>query len=876
MKHDLLYTCRKRLFCLAWAVCLPLGSYAQTVIRGQVTDAGNGQPIEAATVLLTEGSRTAPVAYTLTGSDGSFALPAAHLGDSSLVTVALLGYRSQSRAARAGRMMYFSLGMEAISLKEVEIRPGRVWGRQDTINYQVDGFLSPRDRSIQDVLKKLPGIDIDENGKIAYNGKEITHLYVEGLDLTSGKYAQISRNLQARAVEKVQVLENHQPIRVLRKKIKTEDVALNLQLKPDFRSRWMGTVEGSAGISPFLGSGAGDAFQIHRKSQSAYLYKGNNTGQDVMEEQAILGRPSDTEEPEPALSAFLRPYVFDAPLKKKRLLFNHTHSLAANHLYKMGETGRLRLNAGYASHRRREQRGTETTYYRQTDSLRIDEQRDTRLRQNLAHLGVQIEDNGENRFFTNLFELEGDWQTTEADLETGPATEADPASQLPLPAGGHLTSKAHTPPQIRQQLCTPGLRAANSLHGLWNREGYTLEVRSRLRYSDRADRLLIDSPEAPGPSAQFLPYRSWYAGHTLALLRTRGKLTGRYETGFTAETGPAGNRYGLSVTPSYQWHARFWNVFASLPLSWTKVSGGRASRFAPSPSLTLIWNPHYAWRFSAYAAYRETYGSLVSLYAAPYRLDYRHTFLPCGLLPVQQQQLYSLYSQYKHTVRELFATVNLTYTHQRNNLAEEQFFEGEQQLTRERPVTRRAEGWTLKIVFSKGFYDWGLKTSLSLVGYSGHDAGWSEGSLLPVRNRYVEGTPKISWTPLPGLEATYEAVLRYGGSTIERRDKAAVARLMPLWHIEQQAQIRYEFFPFGINFRVDHYHNDLEGGQTAGIGLADVSADWTHANWDVSLAVTNLFDKKEYRYTQYTVLQQSTSWLRIRPREFLLTAAYRF
>lgn len=876
MKYNVLDICRKWLFCLALAGCQPFGSQAQLVIRGQVTDAGSGQPLEAATVLLTKGSQPAPMAYTLTGSDGCFTFPVAHLGDSSIVTVALLGYRSQSRVAEAGRRMYFPLVMEAISLKEVEIRPGRVWGRQDTINYQVDGFLSPRDRSIQDVLKKLPGIDIGENGKIAYNGKEITHLYVEGLDLTNGKYAQISRNLQARAVEKVQVLENHQPIRVLRKKIKTEDVALNLQLKPDFRNRWMGTVEGSAGISPFLGSGAGDAFQIHRKSQSAYLYKGNNTGHDVMEEQAVLGRPSDTDEPGPVISAFLVPYVFDAPLKKKRLLFNHTHSLAANRLYKTGETGRLRVNAGYAAHRRREQRGMETTYYRQTDSLQIDEQRDTRLRQNRAHLSVQIEDNGEGRFLTNLLELDGDWQTTEADLQTGPASENAPVPQLPTPAGLRLTRKAQNLPSTRQQLRTPDLRIGHSLHGLWNWEGYAFEIRSRLRYGDRADRLLIDSSKASGPSEQLLPYRSWYADQTLALLRTRGKLTGRYETGFIAETGPAGNRYGLSFTPSYQWNTRFWNVFASLPLSWTKVAGGRASRFAPSPSLTLIWNPHYAWRFSAYIAYRETYGSLTSLYAAPYRLDYRHTFLPGGLLPVQQQQLYSLYSQYKHTVRELFATVNLTYTRRRNNLAEEQLFEGEQQLTRERPVTRRAEGWTLKIVFSKGFYDWRLKTSLSLVGYSGRDAGWSEGSLLPVRNRYLEGTPKIGWTPWPRLEATYEAVFRYGGSTIERRGEATVARLTPLWHIEQQAQIRYEFYPFGINFRVDHYHNDLEGGQRAGIGLADVSADWTNANWDVSLAVTNLFDKKEYRYTQYTTLQQSTSWLRIRPREFLLTAAYRF
>ena len=92
---------------------------------------------------------------------------------------------------------------QVFSLKEVEIHPGRVWGRQDTINYDVTRFLSPKDQSIKDVLRKLPGIDIDDLGKISYNGKEIRNFYVEGLDLTNGKYKQISENLRADAVQNI-------------------------------------------------------------------------------------------------------------------------------------------------------------------------------------------------------------------------------------------------------------------------------------------------------------------------------------------------------------------------------------------------------------------------------------------------------------------------------------------------------------------------------------------------------------------------------------------------------------------------------------------------------------------------------------------------
>ena len=111
---------------------------------------------------------------------------------------------------------------------------------------------------------------------------------MEGLDLTNGKYKQISENLRADAVQNIQVMENHQPIRVLQRKIKTEDVALNLKLRPEFRDRWLINAEGGLGASPFLWKGAADALQISRSSQSAYLYKGNNTGQDVSGEQNTL------------------------------------------------------------------------------------------------------------------------------------------------------------------------------------------------------------------------------------------------------------------------------------------------------------------------------------------------------------------------------------------------------------------------------------------------------------------------------------------------------------------------------------------------------------------------------------------------------------
>lgn len=914
MKKLVYTTGRKWIYTLCLVFTLASSLRVQTLIRGQVNDAASRQPLEAATVVLSSGDSSAPVAYTLTGADGSFTLRtqerpgSRNFGDSPdslFVTVSLLGYCTQSLPVRLEKKMLFDLTMQPFRLKEVEVRPGRVWGGQDTIHFQVDGFLGAQDRSIQDVLKKMPGIDIDEDGKIAYNGKEISRFYIEGLDLSNGKYAQLTRNLQAGAVEKVQVLENHQPIRLLREKIKTEDVALNLRLKPDFRDRWMGGVEAGAGVSPFRWSGAADALQIGRKSQAAYVYKGNNTGNDATEELALLARTGAGEEMPETISGFLEPASFDAPLKKKRLLFNDVHSVALNRLYKTGETTRLRWNADYRHDRRRQQRGSETIYYRKADSLSINEESDTRLRHDRANLSLHVEDNADYHFFTNTSELSGDWQTALTRVQTSqqpmqsgqqpaqsgqqPAQTAQPSAQIePQPTqttwqtgstsadGDSNTSTRSDRQQIRQQIRTPHLCIGNTLHGLWNRDDYTFEVRSRLSYHDQADKLWIEPAQTSGRAEYALPYRSFYTANTFSLLRKKGKITGRYETGFTAETGPAGNRYSLSLAPHYQWNYSRWSAFVSLPLVWTKVSHASGSRFAPNPSLTLIWKLNYAWRFSAYATYKESYGSLANLYRVPYRTDYRHTFVPAGRLPIRQQQIYSVYGQYKHTVGEVFATLNLTHTRERNNLTEEQCFDQEQQITLNLPIAHRSEGWSVKAVLSKGFYDWGLKTTLTGLFHSSRGAGWSEGSLLPFRNRGIELAPKISWTPWSFTEISYEATFRRAASTIGQSAGGNPTRLTPLWGLVQQGQIRFEFFPFGLSLAADHYHNDVNQDKAIDAWLADVAVNWKNGNWELCLSATNLFDKKEYRYTEYTALQHYTSWIRIRPREFLLTASYRF
>lgn len=92
---------------------------AQQVIKGTVTDAGNGQPVDAATVQIRKTGRQLPLTYTLTKADGTFILPLHQADDSLFVHVSLLGYKAIRQKITAGTRLLIRLEPEIFTLKEV-------------------------------------------------------------------------------------------------------------------------------------------------------------------------------------------------------------------------------------------------------------------------------------------------------------------------------------------------------------------------------------------------------------------------------------------------------------------------------------------------------------------------------------------------------------------------------------------------------------------------------------------------------------------------------------------------------------------------------------------------------------------------------------
>lgn len=180
--------------CLGTAAARPQndnGADTPRQISGSVYDSLSLKPLAGAAVTLMRGGKA--VSFVNTGSDGSFEIKAMR-GDRLQAT--FLGYMKKSVTVGSEQKIDIAMAQRAFTLKEVQVKGTPVFGRQDTTVFDLKRFADERDYSLTDVLKKLPGVNVDGNGKISFNGKDISRFTVESLDLTGGRYNKLTEALK--------------------------------------------------------------------------------------------------------------------------------------------------------------------------------------------------------------------------------------------------------------------------------------------------------------------------------------------------------------------------------------------------------------------------------------------------------------------------------------------------------------------------------------------------------------------------------------------------------------------------------------------------------------------------------------------------------
>lgn len=173
---------------------------------------------------------------------------------------------------------------QSIVINEVVIKAPKIRGQGDTVTYFVNQFSSDRDKTIGDVLRKMPGINVDTKGKITYNGKEINKFYIEGQDLLEGKYGIATNGIPQQEVGTVEVYEDHQPIKALEGLFFSDQAAINIKLKEGAKAHWITTLDLESGLPLPLWEIKSFTMLIKKNQQNISILKSNNRGHDLSHE----------------------------------------------------------------------------------------------------------------------------------------------------------------------------------------------------------------------------------------------------------------------------------------------------------------------------------------------------------------------------------------------------------------------------------------------------------------------------------------------------------------------------------------------------------------------------------------------------------------
>ncbi len=210
---------------------------AQT-LTGTITDK-EGLPISMANILIKEANQPQNILEFTRSKAGKFSLTLKKSYQNLRIDVTAFSHASDSVIVLnphkdSTYFFQFKLTFIAQELKEVVVMSEKklIDVKEDTVTYNVSAYRNGTEQKIEDVLKKMPGIKVNENsGTISYKGKEVETVTLEGDDLFGKNYAIGTKNINVDMVEQVQAIDNYSANPLLKGIEENGKVSLNLKLK---------------------------------------------------------------------------------------------------------------------------------------------------------------------------------------------------------------------------------------------------------------------------------------------------------------------------------------------------------------------------------------------------------------------------------------------------------------------------------------------------------------------------------------------------------------------------------------------------------------------------------------------------------------------
>jgi len=329
-----------------------LFSFSQSKIKGKVTDE-QGNPLTGVSVVLNDAQTKATATYSFTDQNGEYQLTTNKTGDFEL-RFSALSYQTETFAINLSEKQTIeqnaTLVYKPIEINEVIINVERpIVERNDTISFLTSAYLQGNEEVMEDLLKKLPGVNVDSEGTIKIGNQEIEKVMIEGEDMFDKGYKLLTKNMPVHPVEKVDILKRHSNNKHLKGVENSEKVAINLTLKEEAKNTWFGNLYPGYGIvSENRYQFSGNVMSFNKKKQHFFITNLNNTGYNATGDISHLIRPHRYNDPgsigdNQTAHSLMNLSAPKASLKAKRTTFNNAEMLALNNIFTLTNKVKMKL-----------------------------------------------------------------------------------------------------------------------------------------------------------------------------------------------------------------------------------------------------------------------------------------------------------------------------------------------------------------------------------------------------------------------------------------------------------------------------------------------------------------------------------------------------
>lgn len=841
--------------------------FAQINVRGTVVDRETDEPVVGASVIV-KGADGKIKKFASSKADGSFAMTMPSVSGCRLEVTMMSFARQSMPLDNVEFPLIVRMEPGTTLLKEVTVKADRIREQGDTISYRVGSFSQAQDRSIGDVLKRMPGIDVAKSGKIQYQGEDINKFYIEGADLLGGKYGIATNGISHEDVGAVEVMENHQPMQVLSGIAFSNKAAINLKLKNKAKATWSfhGDAAGGYSWEPAGAIWDGELFAmaVMPGFQNITTLRTNNTGENL----SSSGTDFFAENRQTGLSRQVSIGLPGVPsLSDKRTLFNHSFLVSTNNLWKF-ERGEFKANIDYSFNRVEAAAENITTYFLNEEDRLISENRSGTEHSHSLSGKFIYELNQKTAFINNTLQTNIDWD--DLNLATTGSLPNRQSAKLPdyyvsnkfklikRFKGNHLVTfhsvnEWESLPQtlnldmngqhFRQHISDHAFYTHESAAYAFSIKGVTLSLEGGIKgYIRSMDSQLPDLPEE-------LP------GLTENVVNT--------------------NYITVYATPRLEYWVRRVNLSLNLPVSYAHYNFDKAianhNELYFSPSLNFNWKPNNRFSGSLRGGLGRSPMNLNLIHPGLIMTNYRTLKAGVDNFYNSSSQNVSANFNYKHTRRGLFANgmVMHSWTHLPYTMA--------QQLYGDYVVYSYADAANdSKMLMAMGNIGKTLDFMRGSCNVNG-SFNRNESHLLSQRqsvNSVSTGWSiggKINGTPCRWFSFDYR--IDYSDSRLTMNG------MSESWLSTMENELSLTFIPhrkWQWTVSGEHYRNELTEHNYKDIVMLDTRLTYQlNKRIEFSAALTNILNKRSYNYTTYSQLSSFESRRHLRGRQLLFSISLR-